>query len=186
MVSRLGDPFTTDPVGVLGVAIVEDVSSFRLTSDRSWTPSVNRESSRSSRSSEESSLQDLYTVVFSGSSFVLGEVVFGVWAGLIPTPRYCRISLVFSSHCDSVNLFIVRICSMEQSLHLNLERVYTYSAMSIAVLREHLQCTNDLQPLLPSHFRYLSFGNPWLQYLHIVSWSAILVFGEFLQKIALN
>merc|ERR1712074_63527 len=144
---------------------------------------VNRESSRSSRSSEESSLQDLYTVVFSGSSFVLGEVVFGVWAGLIPTPRYRRISLVFSSHCDSVNLFIVRICSMEQSLHLNLERVYTYSAMSIAVLSEHLQCTNDLQPM---HFRYLSSGTPWLQYVHIESWSAILVFGEFLQKIALS
>ena len=118
MVSRLGDPFTTDPVGVLGVAIVEDVPSFSLTSDRSWTPSVNRESSRSSRSSEESSLQELYTVVFSGSSFVLGEVVFGVWAGLIPTPRYCRISLVFSSHCDSVNFFISQICLMEQSLHL--------------------------------------------------------------------
>ena len=63
---------------------------------------------------------------------------------------------------------------MEQSLHLNLERVCTYSAMSIAVLSEQLQCTRALQPFAKSHFRYLSSDNPWLQYVHLLGWPAVL------------
>ena len=99
MVSRLGGPCTTDPAGVFGVVKVEDVPSFSPSSDKSWTPSVDRESSKSS---EESSLQEPYTVVFNGSPFVVGVMRFGVRAVDVPSPMYCRISWVFSLHCDSV------------------------------------------------------------------------------------
>ena len=130
MVSKLGDSFTTDPAEMFGVVIVEDVPSFSLFSDMSWTLLVDRESSElsiivgdvpsfspssdrswalsvdwelsESSESSESSIQELYAVVFNGSSFVVGVMGFGERAVDVPSPMYCRISWVFSLHCDSV------------------------------------------------------------------------------------
>ena len=127
MVSKLGDSFTTDPAEMFGVVIVEDVPSFSLSSDMSWTLLVDRESSElsiivedvpsfslssdrswalsvdwESSESSESSIQELYAVVFNGSSFVVGVMGFGERAVDVPIPMYSRISWVFSLHCDSV------------------------------------------------------------------------------------